>query len=183
MNTKLIKARLLTAIVIVATIFVFSFSIIPPFPTTNQRIANAQTTPAPSSSATTAPTAPLASATSSTNKIFYLVTAEHQGVNETKLGIPPDTFSPDILEVNTGDNVTIHFYNLDLTDSHTFTIGAPYNTDKIVAPGQNATFKFKAAEAGIYRFYCRLHLPTMEGQLIVLPPPSVEKTTTATVTK
>jgi plastocyanin len=87
------------------------------------------------------------------------------------------------LEVNTGDNVTIHFYNLDLTDSHTFTIGAPYNTDKIVASGQNATFKFKAAEEGIYRFYCRLHLPTMEGQLIVLPPPSVEKTATATVTK
>lgn len=87
------------------------------------------------------------------------------------------------MEVNTGDNVTIHFYNLDLMDSHTFTIGAPYNADKIVASGQNATFKFKAAEAGIYRFYCRLYLPTMEGQLIVLPPPSVEKTTTATVTK
>lgn len=66
MNTKLIKARLLTVIVIVATIFVFSFSIIPPFPTTNQRIANAQTTPARTSPATTAPTAPLASAASST---------------------------------------------------------------------------------------------------------------------
>jgi plastocyanin len=182
-NTKLIKACLLTAIVIVATIFVFSFSIMSPFTTTNQRIANAQSNPAPTSPATTAPTAPLASAASSSNKILYLFTAEHQGVNQTKLGIPPDTFSPDILEVNTGDNVTIHFYNLDLTDSHTFTIGAPYNTDKIVAPGQNATFKFKAAEEGIYRFYCRLHLPTMEGQLIVLPTPPVEKTTTATVTK
>ena len=65
-NTKLIKACLLTAIVIVATIFVFSFSIIPPFPTTNQRIANAQTTPARTSPATTAPTAPLASSASST---------------------------------------------------------------------------------------------------------------------
>src|SRR5919197_5719887 len=44
------------------------------------------------------------------NKTLYLFTAEHDGVNEAKLGIPPDTFSPDILEVNTGDNVTIHFY-------------------------------------------------------------------------
>jgi hypothetical protein len=65
-NTKLIKARLLTVIVIVATIFVFSFSIIPPFPTTNQRIANAQITPARTSPATMAATAPLASAASST---------------------------------------------------------------------------------------------------------------------
>ena len=75
------------------------------------------------------------------NKTLYLFTAEHDGVNETKLGIPPDTFSPDVLEVNTGDNVTIHFYNLDTTDSHTFTIGAPYNIDKVVTPGQNASRK------------------------------------------
>ena len=177
MNTKLIKAFLSTAILVVAIILAFSFGIIiPPFLTTNQRIANAQTTPAPTSHTTTVTTR-AAPAIASTNKIFYLFTAEHQGVNQTKLGIPPDTFSPDILEVNTGDNVTIHFYNLDLTDSHTFTIGAPYNADKIVAPGQNTTVKFKAAEEGIYRFYCRLHLPTMEGQLIVLPPPPVEKTT------
>ena len=76
------------------------------------------------------------------NKTLYLFTAEHDGVNQTRLGIPPDTFSPDVLEVNTGDNVTIHFYNLDTTDSHTFTIGAPYNIDKVVTPGQNATFTF-----------------------------------------
>jgi hypothetical protein len=42
------------------------------------------------------------------NKTLDLFTAEHDGVNQTKLGIPPDTFSPDVLEVNTGDNVTIH---------------------------------------------------------------------------
>ena len=112
------------------------------------------------------------------NKTLYLFTAEHDGVNQTRLGIPPDTFSPDVLEVNTGDNVTIHFYNLDTTDSHTFTIGAPYNIDKVVTPGQNATFTFKAADQGIYRFYCRFHQPTMTGQLVVLAPPIVEKPTT-----
>ena len=114
------------------------------------------------------------------NKTLYLFTAEHDGVNETKLGIPPDTFSPDVLEVNTGDNVTIHFYNLDTTDSHTFTIGVPYNIDKVVTAGQNATFTFKAADQGIYRFYCRFHQPTMTGQLVVLAPPIVEKPTTTT---
>jgi plastocyanin len=141
--------------------------------------AYAQTTtasPATNNSTSTTTTA----AASSSNKIIYLFTAEHQGVNQTKLGIPPDTFSPDIIEANTGDNISIHFYNLDATDSHTFTIGSPYNIDKVVAPGQNATFKLKAAEEGIYRFYCRFHLPTMEGQLIVHPPPVVEKPTPVT---
>ena len=56
------------------------------------------------------------------NKIFYLFAAEHEGLNETKLGIPPDTFSPDVLVATEGDKLIIHFYNLDTTDRHTFTI-------------------------------------------------------------
>ena len=122
---------------------------------------------------------------SSSHKIFYLFTAEHEEVNETKLGIPPDTFSPDVLEVTEGDNVTIHFYNLDTTDRHTFTIGAPYNINEDLLPGNNATFAFKAGDEGVFRFYCTYHQPTMSGQLVVLPRPSVEKnqTTAVTVTK
>jgi plastocyanin len=122
-------------------------------------------------------------AASSSNKIFYLFSAEHEGVNETKLEIPPDTYSPDLLEVTEGDNVTIHFYNLDTTDRHTFTMGAPYNINEDLLPGTNATFSFKAADEGVFRFYCTYHQPTMSGQLIVLPPPSVEKPTAATVVK
>jgi plastocyanin len=121
---------------------------------------------------------------SSSHKIFYLFSAEHEGVNETKLGIPPDTFSPDVLEVTEGDNVTVHFYNLDTTDRHTFTIGSPYNINQDLLPGTNATFTFKAADEGVFRFYCTYHQPIMSGQLIVLPPPSVEKpTAAATVVK
>ena len=116
---------------------------------------------------------------SSSHKIFYLFSAEHEGVNETKLGIPPDTFSPDVLEVTEGDNVTVHFYNLDTTDRHTFTIGAPYNINEDLLPGTNTTFTFKAADEGVFRFYCTYHQPVMSGQLIVLPPPTVEKPTAA----
>jgi plastocyanin len=123
------------------------------------------------SAATTTQLAPA----SSSNKIFYLFSAEHEGVNETKLGIPPDTYSPDLLEVTEGDNVTIHFYNLDTTDRHTFTMGSPYNINEDLLPGTNATFTFKAADEGVFRFYCTYHQPIMSGQLIVLPPPSVEK--------
>ena len=139
----------------------------------SEHTAVAQTT----STTTTTPTATttqLAPASSS-NKIFYLFSAEHEGVNETKLGIPPDTYSPDLLEVTEGDNITIHFYNLDTTDRHTFTMGAPYNINEDLLPGTNATFTFKAADEGVFRFYCTYHQPVMSGELVVLPPPSVEK--------
>lgn len=53
------------------------------------------------------------SSASSSNKIFYLFTAEYEGFNETKSGIPADTFLPDVLIVNERDNVTIQFYNLE----------------------------------------------------------------------
>jgi plastocyanin len=117
---------------------------------------------------------------SSSNKIFYLFSAEHEGVNETKLAIPPDTFSPDVLEVTEGDNVTVYFYNLDTTDRHTFTIGSPYNLNEDLLPGKNATFTFKAADEGVFRFYCTYHQPTMSGELVVLPRPAVEKTNAVT---
>ena len=63
--------------------------------------------------------------------------------------------------------VTIHFYNTEKGEPHTFTIGAPYNIDKNVPAEQNATIIFKANHEGIFQYYCRYHLPTMQGQLIV----------------
>jgi len=111
------------------------------------------------------------------NRTFYLFTAEHPGLNETRLGIPADTFSPDVLVATEGDNITIHFYNLDTTDRHTFTIDSPpyNNINKDLLPGQNTTVTFKAIQEGVFRFYCTYHQPTMAGQLIVLHPPTVEK--------
>jgi plastocyanin len=70
---------------------------------------------------------------------------------------------------NKGDLVTMHFYNLDGDDKHTFTIGAPYNINEDVAPLHNVTFTFKAENEGVYKFYDTYHQPTMTGQLIVLP--------------
>jgi plastocyanin len=113
--------------------------------------------------------------TRSNDKTFYLFTAEHDGLNETKLGIPADTYSPDVLLVNKGDNITVHFYNLDTTDRHTFTIGAPYNINEDLLPLHNGTIEFKANQEGIFRFYCTYHQPTMAGQLAVQEPPTVEK--------
>jgi plastocyanin len=112
------------------------------------------------------------------NKSFYLFTDEMEGINSTKLGMPADYYIPNIFVANKGDSVTMHFYNLDAGDRHTFTIGAPYNINEDVAPLHNATFTFKAGSEGVYRFYCTYHQPTMTGQLIVLPPSTVLTTTT-----
>jgi|SRR6188472_1073355 plastocyanin len=105
---------------------------------------------------------------STTNRVFDLFNSHIPDANETKLGIPSDLFAPSSITVNKGDIVTVHFYNTEEGEPHTFTIAAPYNIDKNVSPGQNATIVFKADHEGIFRYYCKYHLPTMVGQLIVL---------------
>jgi plastocyanin len=103
---------------------------------------------------------------SPTNKIIYLFNSHIPDANETKIGIPTDLFAPSSIIVNKGDTVTVHFYNTE-NEPHTFTIGAPYNIDKNVPGGQTATIVFKANYQGIFQYYCKYHLPTMQGQLIV----------------
>ena len=103
------------------------------------------------------------------NTTFYLFTANHEGVNEAKTGIEPDAYSLETITVNRGDTVIIHFYNVDPTDRHTFTLGTPYNVNVDLAAGQHATFFFKADHEGVFGFFCKYH-PAMVGHLAVLPP-------------
>jgi plastocyanin len=111
---------------------------------------------------------------SSSNKTFYLFTAEIEGVNETKLGLSGDVFSLQTMVVNKGDNVTVHFYNLEneSDERHSFTIGAPYNINKDLAGGENATITFTADREGVFQYHCIHHPPQMIGQLVVLPHPT-----------
>jgi len=89
--------------------------------------------------------------------------------NETIAGAPHDIFSPTFIHVNQGDTVIIHFINTEETqERHTLTLGA-YNIDVDLAHGEKQDIKFVASQAGIFQFYCRYHLPTMVGQLVVLP--------------
>ena len=75
------------------------------------------------------------------------------------------------MEVNKGDFVTVHFYNLEKQggDRHSFTIGGPYNIDKDLGPGENGIITFKADHEGIFQCYCKYHEPAMTGQLVVRP--------------
>lgn len=104
-------------------------------------------------------------------KEFYLFTAEIPDVDEEKLKIAGDAFSIPTMIVNKGDNVTVHFYNVDpVTDErHSFTIGAPYNVDADIAFGESDVVNFLADHEGIFQYYCKYHLPVMTGQLQVVP--------------
>jgi plastocyanin/ArsR family metal-binding transcriptional regulator len=115
--------------------------------------------------------ADLSADASSTNKDFYIFTTEVEGVNETKLGLSGDVYSLQTMVVHQGDHVTVHFYNLesDKDEMHSFTIGAPYNINKDLQGGENATVSFVADHKGIFLYHCIHHPPEMTGQLVVLP--------------
>jgi plastocyanin len=111
----------------------------------------------------------------SSNKTFYVFSAEVEGLDEVTARIPGDIFTPPIVVVNRGDNVTVNFYNTEqeTEERHSFTIDAqPYIVDIDIAGGEfgNATFTAAADQDGIFPYYCKYHLPTMVGQLVVLSP-------------
>ena len=108
-----------------------------------------------------------------TNREFWLTNMDNSKINETKVWLPPDMFTTTTLVVKKGDNVTIHFYNVeDLTsDRHSFSIdGKPYQMNVILGGGQNKTINFIANQTGVWTYYCIFHEPLMKGQLIVEAP-------------
>jgi nitrous oxide reductase len=104
-------------------------------------------------------------------KTFYIFTSEVENVDENKLKVPGDSFSAHTLVVNTGDKVTVHFYNVDdvKKERHSFTIGDPYKVDIDLGSGQNGNSTFTADHSGLFTYYCSYHVPVMTGQLPVLP--------------
>jgi nitrous-oxide reductase len=82
--------------------------------------------------------------------------------------------TPEIIEVDEGDEVTIHLTNLERAQdqTHGFTIGK-YNVNGSWEPGKTATVRFVADEPGVFPYYCTefcsaLHLE-MQGYLLVKP--------------
>ncbi len=110
----------------------------------------------------------------SSNKTFYVFSAEVEGLEEPTAGIQGDIYTPPVIVVNGGDNVTINFYNTEeetTEERHSFTIDAqPYSVDIDTPPGESRNATFTADQEGILPYYCKYHLPTMVGQLVVLPP-------------
>ena len=83
-------------------------------------------------------------------------------------------YTPEIIEVNEGDDVRVHLTNLERAEdqTHGFTI-SKYNVNGSFEPGKTATIAFTAHTAGVFPYYCTefcsaLHLE-MEGYLLVKP--------------
>jgi len=79
-------------------------------------------------------------------------------------------YSSSQITVNKGDTVTIHFYN-PTDKAHSFTIGAPYTNDVVVAAQstviQNANITITTSQAGSFAFHCKFHPPQMTGTILV----------------
>ena len=110
----------------------------------------------------------------SSNKTFYVFSAKVTGLDETTARILGDIFTPPIIVVNRGDSVTVNFYNTEEEEErHSFTMDAqPYSVDIDTPGGESGNATFTADQEGIFPYYCKYHLPTMVGQLVVLPQPS-----------
>jgi nitrous-oxide reductase len=83
-------------------------------------------------------------------------------------------YSPEIVEVKAGDEITWHVTNLERAqdETHGFSVYL-YNVNGSLEPGETNTFKFKADKSGVFPFYCTefcsaLHLEMM-GYLLVKP--------------
>jgi nitrous-oxide reductase len=82
--------------------------------------------------------------------------------------------TPETIEVEVGDEVTINLTNLERAqdETHGFTVST-YNVHASAEPGKTVSVKFKADKEGVYPYYCTefcsaLHLE-MQGYLLVKP--------------
>lgn len=100
-------------------------------------------------------------------RLFYLFPVEIEDAEKFKL--MTDTFSVKIMVAKKGDNVTVHYYNPEETEKHNFVLMNPYNITKDLPGNQQTKISFIADKEGIYQYECTYHMPTMTGQLVVLP--------------
>jgi plastocyanin len=107
----------------------------------------------------------------SSNKTFYMFSEEVEVTNAVVAG---DIFTLPVIVANQGDSITVHLFNIEEEEeNHSFTMDAqPYSVDIDVAAGESGNATFTADQEGIFPYYCKYHLPTMTGQLVVLPPAS-----------
>jgi nitrous-oxide reductase len=82
--------------------------------------------------------------------------------------------TPEIIEVEEGDEVTIHLTNLERAqdETHGFALYGQ-NVNLSIEPGKTSSFHFVADKQGVYPYYCTefcsaLHLE-MQGYLLVKP--------------
>jgi nitrous-oxide reductase len=90
--------------------------------------------------------------------------------------------TPEIIEVEEGDTVSIHLTNLERAEDETHGFAMyNHNVNLSIEPGKTVSYTFKADKAGVYPYYCTefcsaLHLE-MQGYMLVTPKGYVAKET------
>lgn len=82
------------------------------------------------------------------------------------------SFTPNTIEVNEGDKVTLYITNIeqDRDESHGFAIDE-YNMSVVIEPGATKIVEFTAGKQGVFPFYCTVFCSAlheeMQGNLLV----------------
>jgi plastocyanin len=175
-SIMILTTALTTRIAIIVSLAIAMSSVVLPvlFPSEQQQAVAQQQGNNITTNATTPITTTQSIMPASSNKTFYIFSAEVEGLDEANARIPGDIYTPPVIVVNGGDSVTVNFYNTEqeTEERHSFTIDAqPYSVDIDIAGGESGNATFTAADQeGIFPYYCKYHLPTMVGQLVVLSP-------------
>ncbi len=82
-------------------------------------------------------------------------------------------FSPTFIAVRREVPTMLTFWNLQPDDEHDFMLAAPDSTVLMhlkLMPLTKTSYIFTFHKDGIFNFYCAVHQPEMNGQILVLPP-------------
>jgi len=87
------------------------------------------------------------------------------------------SFSPTFIAIRRDVPTKLTFWNLQSDDEHDFMLTAPDSTVLMhlkLAPLTKTSYVFTFHQDGIFNFYCTVHQPEMNGQILVLPPTSTK---------
>ena len=82
-------------------------------------------------------------------------------------------FSPSFIAVHRDEPTAIDFWNLQPDDEHDFMLADPHSNvmmSVLLPPLRVTSYVFTFHEEGLFNFYCTMHQPEMNGQILVLPP-------------
>jgi plastocyanin len=82
-------------------------------------------------------------------------------------------FSPTFIAVRRDVPTMLTFWNLQSDDEHDFMLAAPDSTVLMhlkLLPLTKTSYIFTFHKDGLFNFYCAVHQPEMNGQILVLPP-------------
>ena len=83
------------------------------------------------------------------------------------------SFSPSFFVVHRDEPTLIRFWNLQPDDNHDFMLIDPHSTvlmSQLLPPLKETSFVFTFHEEGLFTMICAMHQPSMNCQILVLPP-------------